>query len=313
MITQVTNKLIEVRQGRKLFVRHWILASSADAATSSSKTINLVCVHGTAASQEQYLPLWESLEKLLIDQPDNICIHAWAYDAIGCGQSPIPSPSVVSETSKNGNAALFVDEEQVQDLLIFMEQNVGSAHSTFFVGHSYGPNWIYKYLQKQSSAGSKKNVQGLILISTRLRQELVNGGPTIFKVAPMWLLRCLQPLLTASFLKMGFSPTTHKEQPELVAQAKLANNQNDMQTCIYYYQSHDWFDKLPLDSLPSRNLVLHGIDDELVPIHCGQVLANHLGTELVSIPNSSHMVLIEQPTKVAQHILQFVLKEDVKQ
>jgi pimeloyl-ACP methyl ester carboxylesterase len=44
-----------------------------------------------------------------------------------------------------------------------------------------------------------------------------------------------------------------------------------------------------------------------VPIHYGQVVANQLATELISIDNASHMILLKQPDQVAGHILAFLL------
>jgi pimeloyl-ACP methyl ester carboxylesterase len=59
----------------------------------------------------------------------------------------------------------------------------------------------------------------------------------------------------------------------------------------------------------SNILVMHGTDDEVIPIHCGQALANELDTDLVSIPNASHMILLEQPQVVAEHVLAFLKKQ----
>ncbi|CAJ1954193.1 unnamed protein product [Cylindrotheca closterium] len=327
-IQQIQDEWIEIRPGRKLFVRHWILNSAE--AVKKTTTINLVCVHGTAASQEQYLPLWKALDTTATtsssssssskegdDDNHNICIHVWAYDAVGCGKSP-----------KLENSSSYTDDEQVQDLTILIENHVQQQkqqnHTTYFMGHSYGPTWIYKYLLRPQQQ-PKNNIGGLILISSGLRcQELVVCGPKIFHYLPLWLLNCMQPMLTANFLKIGFSPTTHKEQPELIEAAKSDNNQNDMQTCVYYYQAHDWLAHVnPSELLPSSSssnrsksssiLVLHGTDDEMVPIHCGQALANALETDLVSVPNASHMVLLEQPQILAQHILAFIKKQQQQQ
>lgn len=310
-IQQIQDEVIEIRAGRKLFVRHWILQNPSSSAASASKnatttatTINLVCVHGTAASQEQYLSLWKALDE---GNDRNLCIRVWAYDAIGCGQSPTL-----------GDHSSYTDDEQVQDLTILLELHVADSkhkYTTYLMGHSYGPTWIYKYLLKKSKQQPTDiDIGGLILISSGLRcKELVVGGPTLFHYLPIWALKCLQPMLTASFLKIGFSPTTHKEQPELIQAAKSANNQNDMQTCVYYYHAHDWLEHLSVNELlptkaSSNILVLHGTDDEVIPIHCGQALANELETDLVSIPNASHMVLMEQAQVVAEHILDFWTK-----
>lgn len=308
MISENLGKLVEIRPGRNLFVRNWILndRKKTRATKEPSREITLVCVHGTAATQEQYILLWKALDKFLGESSSSLRIHCWAYDAVGCGHSPKIS----------GNAAAYVDEEQVQDLKALLETHVfpKSSSDIHFVGHSYGPNWIYKYLElkdQENPTGSGNNVKGLILISTGLEsKELVNGGPGIFKVLPLWLLNCIQPILTNSFMQLGFSPTTHKNQPDLIAQVKQANNKNDMEVCVYYYQAHVWLSRLNKEHLPSRALVLHGTDDQIIPIHCGQQVANQLGSDLVSIPDASHLILLEQPELVAQHVLEFLSAAD---
>jgi pimeloyl-ACP methyl ester carboxylesterase len=307
MISEKLNKLIEIRPGRTIFTRHWILNDDEEEESSmktSSRTVNLVCVHGTAASQEQYIPLWKALDsRLSAETSSTLRVHCWAYDAIGCGRSP----------KIHNNAKAYTDAEQVQDLQELLENHVDSKYDTYFVGHSYGPTWIYKcfLLLQQQQRNEKLSTTllkptGLVLISTGLEcKELVIGGPAIFRVVPLWLLKCIQPLLTASFLKLGFSPYTHKHDPELIVQAKQANNQNDMQTVIYYYKAHDWLSQLSPESMPPA-LVLHGTDDEIVPIHCGQQVANQLQTTLIAVTDASHMILMEKPDQVAQHLVDFL-------
>lgn len=296
VITEKLNELIEIRPGRKVFTRHWIL--NDDNGSGRTDDINLVCVHGTAASQEQYLLLWKAIANNL--SSSSVRIHCWAYDAIGCGRSP--------KIEKQPEA--YTDAEQVQDLKELVENHVQSSkYETYFVGHSYGPTWICKYLKLSTGTSSSKiqKVAGVIFLSSGLEcKELVVGGPSIFKVLPLWTLNCIQPLLTLSFLKIGFSPYTHKHKKELIQQAKQSNNQNDMQTVVYYYQAHEWLSQLDDDSILPPALVMHGMDDEVIPLHCGQHLANQLDTTLVVLPNTSHMILVEAPDPVADDILKFI-------
>jgi pimeloyl-ACP methyl ester carboxylesterase len=111
---------------------------------------------------------------------------------------------------------------------------------------------------------------------------------------------------------MGFSQHTHSINPTLIADAKVSNNQNDMKIVCMYYQSHDWVcgeditTKLR-DHFPPP-LILHGLDDHIVPVECGQELSNAWGVELITIPNASHMVLMEQTQVMAQHIAQYLVR-----
>jgi pimeloyl-ACP methyl ester carboxylesterase len=179
-----------------------------------------------------------------------------------------------------------------------MDKYVNLDHPIYFLGHSSGPTWIFKWLQQPNSI----SIAGLILVSTGVQNsDLMVGGPLLFRALPLWLLRCLQPLLTQTFLKIGFAQLTH---PELIQAAKESNNTNDMQVVCFYYQAHDWLEDI--SSFRSlRTLVLHGVEDGVIPIRYGQVVAIQLDTKLIAVENASHMVLLEQPAEVAEQILLF--------
>jgi pimeloyl-ACP methyl ester carboxylesterase len=300
MLVECFQDLIEIRPGRKIFVRHWISGVTEESSLLSSSTtlsistINLVCVHGTAARHEQYIPFWRHLDAFISENQASLRIHCWAYDAIGCGSSPKLS---------DGTARDYQDVEQVQDLKALLKDHVDSTYELFLAGHSYGPNWIYKYLQQDEQP---PKISGLVLISTALECKEVTI-PLILRFGPLWLLNCIQSLLTASFLQLGYSAWTREHNPQMIEAAKDSNNRNDMQVCLHYYNAHDWVCSLNKDEMPPA-LVLHGAQDEIIPIKCGQHVSNQLGTELVSIDRASHMVLLEQPKEVARHVLAFLLQ-----
>jgi pimeloyl-ACP methyl ester carboxylesterase len=237
------------------------------------------------------------------------------YDAVGCGDSPpLEDPDA------------YCDSEQVQDLKALLRDHVhkngNTSQPTFIMGHSYGPNWIYKLIVLLSQEGETNiNISGLILVSSSLcnpRYRLQKGGPPLFRL-PLWILNCLQPLLTNLFLKIGFASATHVKHPQMISDAKHANNQNDMNNVRRYYQAHDWAWDLSdiqkhyygetdtASSTSSRPpLIMHGIEDQVIPIQCGQDLANQWNAPIVSVPDASHMILLEQPDTVARHVLEYV-------
>jgi pimeloyl-ACP methyl ester carboxylesterase len=62
--------------------------------------------------------------------------------------------------------------------------------------------------------------------------------------------------------------------------------------------------------LPLPRLVLHGAEDSIISLSCGQYLANQLdNTELVVIDHASHAILVEQPKALATSVLQFVQQQ----
>lgn len=296
---------VEIRPGRSIFCRHWRLSNGAKAV--ASRHVHLVCVHGTAANHQQYLPLLRALETRLVEQgAPSVILDCWMYDAIGCGDSPALD-----------DADSYVDSEQVQDLESLLRTKILSTQPAkiVFLGHSYGPNWIYKVLLETEDDGLLQ-VEGMILVSSSLhnpKHQLQKGGPALFRF-PLWLLRCLQPMLTQAFLGIGFAKATREHNPSMIEEAKKANNANDMKVVRHYYRAHDWVEDLQHVKRAYKGestkspLIVHGVEDQVIPISCGQDLANQWGVPLESMEDASHMVLMEQPHKLASKIARYLLE-----
>jgi pimeloyl-ACP methyl ester carboxylesterase len=198
---------------------------------------------------------------------------------------------------------------------------------------------------------------------------LVNGGPAIFKL-PLVVLQCLQPFLTASFLRLGFAKATWTDPihgAALIQAARHECNANNMHVVSCLYRNHQWLtsdeihqalrvvhpaqqrqkqrqqqrqqqQQRTLSSntsnnasslatttttttcstaeniwinriLPIPRLVVHGAEDSIIPLSCGQYLANQLDTELVVIDHASHAILVEQPKALATSVLTFVQQQ----
>jgi pimeloyl-ACP methyl ester carboxylesterase len=336
--------VVEVRPGRSIFCKHWRLGNSTSANISTTtgkelrRRVTLICVHGTAANHLQFIPFLESLESCLMADHGSsqtpsmpaVTVDCWMYDAVGCGDSP-PLPEDDSDA--------YCDSEQVQDLKALLQNhvyktndnNTADDQSTVIMGHSYGPNWIYKLIillarEEQEQEAMKINISGLILVCSSLcnpKYQLQKGGPPLFRL-PLWVLNCMQPFLTNMFLKIGFASATHEKHPQMIADAKHANNQNDMKTVKRYYQAHDWTEDLSDvqthyygetdDTANSsttctrgrRPLILHGMEDQVIPIQCGQNLANEWNSPIIAVPDASHMILLEQPDAMARHVLEYL-------
>jgi pimeloyl-ACP methyl ester carboxylesterase len=284
MVVNLSAGPVEIRPGRTLYVRNLSLGDS------SRPDVNLICLHGTAASHQQYLLLLGALDKLL--QPIGSSVTCWMYDGVGLGDSPI-------ETDPHA----YSDEEQLADLHAVLER-VDKTRPTIFMGHSYGPMGMLKYLKTHPL----ESLRGCIFLSTGFfdgPDPLVNGGPGIFKL-PLFLLNCLQSLLTESFLNMGLDASA---DPALVDAARKDCNANNMWVVQQYYKSHKWLSsseakEILLQTTPC--LVVHGATDKVIPIKSGQFVATQLQTELVVVENASHLVLVERPEVVAKAIVKFL-------
>jgi pimeloyl-ACP methyl ester carboxylesterase len=284
MVVTLSSGPVEIRPGRTLYVRNLSLGDS------SRPDVNLICLHGTAASHQQYLLLLGALDKLL--QPIGSSVTCWMYDGVGLGDSPI-------ETDPHA----YSDEEQLADLHAVLER-VDKTRPTIFMGHSYGPMGMLKYLKTHPL----ESLRGCIFLSTGFHDgpdPLVNGGPGIFKL-PLFLLNCLQHLLTESFLNMGLDASA---DPALVDAARKDCNANNMWVVQQYYKSHKWLSSSEVKEIILQTtpcLVVHGATDKVIPIKSGQFVANQLRTELVVVENASHLVLVERPEVVAKAIVKFL-------
>lgn len=110
--------------------------------------------------------------------------------------------------------------------------------------------------------------------------------------------------MSKAFVKQAVHPN-NKETQELSASEC---NHNDMFMVKAYHCSTRWVSTevaaRALDSKPC--LVIHGHDDQIIPLHAGQELANLLQSPLVVIDEASHLVMMEQPRRVALKVLEFI-------
>jgi pimeloyl-ACP methyl ester carboxylesterase len=327
--------LHEIRPGRTLFVQKAVLGRGPTTPQEASTSlVNLVCVHGTCASHEQFHKLHEALQSHLVHPTSNkisspeesqhhhndVVINCYSYDAVGCGQSPVIQDWDAYRTS-----------EAVLDLQALLQkiQQETERHNvpTILMGHSYGPNVILKLLlQLQEKSQDdvndpKPNVKGLILMSTGCKGgpfPLHDGGHAIMKL-PLIVLQCLQPTLTKEFIKLAY----HPETPSHVVEAsRRHSNGNSMWVAKAYHQHHEWitshqakqavyYDNIDDDGTTSTRqplpcLVLHGTTDGILPLEAGRFVADQLQADFISIEPASHQVMEEQPDQVAQATLLFL-------
>ena len=325
-------------------------------------SLNIICIHGTASNHGFFLPLLNELHGQILLRGDDGTnnkssqrnassirrIICWLYDSVGCGESPMPTG--------NGNSDSFSivdeysDDAYIEDLYAILrhkEVDHSFIGPSILMGHSYAPSWITKFLLKypnivrrrdhstdippaptaSSDTCVSNSISGIIAVSSGVLDSpsnMINGGPKLFQVLPIWVLNCIQPLLTKSFLQMGFSRHTRITNPELIKVAQDESNANDMFVVQCLYRNHDWVtvrqiqDAYTMDTKDSSasqtrkflpNLIIHGVEDEIIPIVGGQLIANCLNSDLLVVNDASHSVLVEQPKYVATKIHDFLIDE----
>ena len=255
----------------------------------------------------QYLSVLECLEAEVLgfQKRDNnshqtILIRCLLYDNLGCGQSPPVEPH---------DKLAYTDCQQVSDLHALLESQLETTtQPTFLIAHSYGPMIALKYIQEYPIT----TLEGIILLSTGFSDgpiPLYDGGPRLFQL-PLMILNCLQSMLTESFLKLGFSKTSHRDNPNLLERSRHDCNRNPMHVVQAYYAAHSWLSSIQASATVGNTpcFVLHGADDQIIPVASGQFVANQLGSSLNVVDHAGHMILVEQPQPVAKILLEFVIR-----
>lgn len=279
-----------IRPGRSVFVRQEHLGRTED-----DLGFQLVFQHGTMGTENHYECLLKVLQQRCGEFLNETRVKCIFYDSSGCGQSPPPVDS---------SSRAFHNEELAKDFAAIVDLFTDSTIPMIFIGHSYGPTIVLNYLQQTNPLIS--NVKAVIFISTAIRNPHLphaDGGHPIMKL-PLFLLRFLQTKMTEEFVKMA----VHSEHSTLRDEMRLSNNHNDMAVARKYHRNMQWATVDDIDILRNvPSLIIHGKDDGVIPLACGQHLADQLPkSTFVVVNQASHLVMIEQPEQVGEEILRFI-------
>lgn len=277
---EVYAKVTEVRPDRPLFVRKLEIGIQP--------RLQIVAVHGTCATEAQYQRLWEAMDQRNGEQDNGINVSIVAFDGFGLARSP-----VVSIHSRD-----YDNAELQKDLVAVVNQFTDDALPIFMMGHSYGPTHIFATIGQL-----KRSVKGLVLIGSAIKSEhlpIADGGHPIMKL-PLFVLNCLQRMLTESFIKLA----VHPKNAWLAESLRDENNANDMRVAKAYHNQMKWMETF-VSEMP-KTLVIHGADDKLIPVQCGQHLHNVIpNSTLLVVDSASHLVHMEQASKVSEALESFI-------
>jgi len=91
---------------------------------------------------------------------------------------------------------------------------------------------------------------------------------------------------------------------ELELKGRLFNTAETLKWHGVAVSKFDAYDRLPSISAPT--LVVHGIDDPIIPIENGEILAGRIpNAEFVSLEGIGHLPAVEVPMEMAGRILSF--------
>ena len=309
---EVRAQVETVRPGRPLFVREWILgvneSHTPTATTAPPVDLQIPIVHGSCASERQFHYLLLSLEAKVQALARRTVIRCLLFDLVGCGASPVLTEYEAYST-----------ENVVKDLQAVVETYLDPKVPIVWMGHSYGPNLILRLLTSEAHAAtmSKYQTAGMILIGSAVRPVpddpsfFPDGGLQLFYL-PVWMLQCLQALLTAQFIKLAIHPKhswLRKENTDWC-------NANSCFMIRSFYRQTVWSTMNDLVKVSSPSLpvfVIHGVDDGIVPLKYGQEMANAVpnGT-FCPIDQASHLVMMEQADLVATKVINFLQQNVLK-
>lgn len=142
----------------------------------------------------------------------------------------------------------------------------------------------------------------------RVRRLILIGSAARLAVNPVLLDLAAQPdtlpQAVELLIKWSFAPGASQRVRELTARRLLENHPHtlyqDLAACDRFDLSGE------LEKIEQPALILTGELDRMTPIHSAQELASKLpNARFEIIPNSGHMVVLEQPNWIAQRLQDF--------
>lgn len=226
----------------------------------------ILCIHGAGGNSRH----WAALLAAAKDQGYRIM----AVDLPGHGRS-------------EGNPM-----DSIKSYSLFIEEFLGIIGIQHFVlgGHSMGGA-----IALDLALRNKITPEALILMGTVAK----------FKVGD-WLINSLKEgIIPPNFIKLAYHGNASPALINLAQKEGLAVHVSvylkDFQAC----QAFDVTKKIAELNIPS--LVIFGADDRLTPVKGGEALSKSLpNSQLKTIPETGHMVMIEKPQEVYYLISQFL-------
>jgi len=151
-------------------------------------------------------------------------------------------------------------------------------------------------------------VAGLILTATRAGADTDEGKANRDKMAEMAKQKGVTAVVDAMLPKM-LSPENYAHDPELVAFARHMMEMTSLEGVIGALAAmRDRPDSMPdLPDIDVPVLVIHGADDQLIPVTEAEAMAETVPDgRLVIIPNAGHLPNLEQPDAFNDAVIDFL-------
>ena len=228
----------------------------------------VLCIHGAGGNRDSWIPLMRNLA--------GQGVGSLALELPGHGESGVAQISDIKEYSRL--ALQFLEAKKLK--------------SVYLTGHSMGGAIVLESVMTHSEL-----LRGVILIGTgaklRVKDSILNGVKSD-------LVKTVDEIIS-----YAFSPAA---DPSLIRESTRSLLRCNMETLYHDFVACDRFDVLSeLESISAPALILCGEDDLLTPPKYSQFMSEKIpNAKLTIVPESGHMVMLEQPGVVGDLISQFI-------
>ncbi len=228
----------------------------------------VVCIHGAGGDRDSWIRLMHNLA--------GRGVGSFALELPGHGESDVAQISDVKEYSRV--------------VLEFLEAK--KLKSVYLAGHSMGGAVVLASVMSKAEL-----LRGVILIGSgaklRVKDSISGGVKSDFEAT------------VDEIIGYAFSPTA---DPSLIRESTRSLLKCHADTFHGDFIACDRFDVLSeLESITTPTLILCGEDDLLTPPKYSQFMSDRIPNAKLSIvPQSGHMVMLEQPGIVGDLISQFM-------
>ena len=261
-----------------------VVDSHADHAAGSSLPV-VFFVSGSLASWRQHEPVADALR-----EGHRVVL----FDAVGCGES-----ARSARYDDYHPDAMYASLEAVYD------RHVGAAASTTLVAHSYGCSLCVRLAEALRRRGSPP--RKVVLLGA----PAFHGGLMMpwsqrlfFRLVPGAVFRWMQPGLSEGFCQGAVA----KNGPRSTAVRAIClahNALDDFRVCSFFYPQARLVGLDVLISLAAEVPVvfLTGTEDGICPAEGARLQAAAVSKNcFVTIDSASHLLMLEQPDAVLQHV-----------
>jgi pimeloyl-ACP methyl ester carboxylesterase len=240
----------------------------------------LLLIHAFPMNSQMWAPQINALSPV---------VRVTAPDLRGFGGTePMPGPYSVDELADDCRALL--DNLGVKEPVV-----VGGLSMGGYIAFAF-----YRLFPERTAA--------LVLAATRATADSPEGKQNRNKMIETAEVEGPHAISQAMLPKM-LAPQTYQENPKLVETVREIMESNSVEGVIgALYALRDRPDSTPL--LPQIHcpaLILHGTEDQLIPLSEAEAMQSGIqGSSLRVIPNSGHLLNMEQPDLFNQAVHRFI-------